>query len=285
MRQKWNLIRFFLLAILLSSILPPTPEAAEPSNVPVEPANKWNIPQALIEFDEQKYAEDLTSFHNSASTGEATSTWSLLEQNEAEAHLHLGIYFFTQGQKKLAEDQFKKTLKLDPDHALAHFNLGLVYNEQKKLDSAKTEYSEAIRLNPALHRAHSNLGTLNLLRKEYQAATKNFKTAIGLKPEDLKSHISLGHLYFYVFKNFPEAKKEYKEVLKLDPKFKLAQANLKTIYKDENTARTLEHQFENSLKAPAREDAAMEVEVPEETSKKSAKEKTPPKKKKDLFHF
>ncbi len=268
----------FFSAALLFPVITPHPALAESDP-------NWEITQALIDFDEHQYQEDLSYIHSSVSTGNAAATWSLLNQNEAEAHFYLGVYLFEQNQKELAENQFNKTLELDPDHALGHFNLGLLYNEQKKLDAAKIEYNEAIRLDPKLHIAHTNLGTVNLIQKEYQAATENFKTAIGLEPEDLKAHISLGHLYFYVFKNFPAAKKEYKKVLKLDPKIKLAKTNLRTIKKDERKARKQERKFERSLRKPDKEEVIEDLEISEEQPGES-EDKTPAdKKKKDLFHF
>ncbi|QPJ62894.1 MAG: tetratricopeptide repeat protein [Candidatus Nitronauta litoralis] len=278
MNRKQVTIGIVLSAALLSPVLTPHPALAESDP-------KWEITQALIDFDEHKYLEHLSFVHSSVSTGTAAATWRLLNQNETQAHFYLGVFLFEQGQKELAENQFVKTLELDPDHALGHFNLGLLYNEQKKLDAAKAEYNEAIRLDPTLHGAHTNLGTVNLIQKEYQAATENFKTAIGLEPEDLKAHISLGHLYFYVFKNFPAAKKEYKKVLKLDPRIKLAKTNLRAIKKDERKARKQERKFERSLRKPDKEEVIGDIETPADKTDASEDETTADEKKKDLFNF
>ncbi len=236
------------LAICL--IFCPAPLSASPPEAPPD----WEFPPALLAFDEKQYEQDLSQIHDSVpvppSPKPATALWSILGQNEARGHLHLGIFYFSEGKIALAEEEFLESIQHDPENALAHFNLGLVLNKLKDWEGAHNAYNEAIRLDPELNIAHTNLGTLNLTRKKYLEATENFTTAVQLDPKDLKARLSLGHLYFYVFKNYPAAKKEYKKVLELDSRVKMAKANLKTILKEEKQAREAQRKFEKSLKKP-----------------------------------
>ncbi len=211
-----------------------------------KPAN-WKFPEALLAFDESRYEQSADEAHATLPEAEADSLWNILGKYEARAHLHLGIQHFNENDFPLAEAEYEKSLEIDPDNAFAHFNLGLLYFTQKKYKPAEDQYKEALKLDPSLNIAHNNLGTLHLVKKEYKAATRDFLTAVKLDPKDLKAHISLGHLYFYVFKNYPAARESYQRALGINPEVQVAKANLATIRKDENKAKEMERQFEQSI--------------------------------------
>ena len=265
---------------------------ALPNPLPPPADDSWKFPPELLEFDEAQYVRDLAKTHESVPVSMQGSThtlWTILGQNEAQGHLHLGVFYYETGKLALAEEEFLNSISLDPENALAHFNLGLALNQAKDWEGARNAYEEAIRLDPKLNIAHTNLGTLHLNRKQYREALENFNTAIGIEPADLKAHVSLGHLYYYVFKNYPAAKKEYRKVLELDPKMKMAKANLTTILKEEKQAREAQKKFEKSLKEepvvepqPPTEEMAEEKVEAEEEAKNPETAPTSPE---SLFKF
>ena len=61
------------------------------------------------------------------------------------------------GKFKLAIDQYKNTLAINPDNALAHNNLGIVLTEWDHFDEAKLHYKKAIELQPDFTDALHNL--------------------------------------------------------------------------------------------------------------------------------
>lgn len=270
-----------------------SPALSDP--LPPPSTDTWEFPPELLEFDETQYVLDLSKIHEStpvSTQGPPHTLWTILGQNEARGHLHLGIFYYEEGKYAEAEEEFLNSITLDPENALAHFNLGLALNQVKDWEGARSAYEEAIRLDPKLNIAHTNLGTLHLNRKQYREALENFNTAIGIEPADLKAHVSLGHLYYYVFKNYPAAKKEYKKVLELDPKVKMAKANLRIILKEERKAREAQRKFERSLRKPAREMPQPAGEMAEEEIKEDGEsgknpESTPssPSGPENLFKF
>ncbi len=85
-------------------------------------------------------------------------------------------------------------------------------------DSYKSEISEA----------YGFFGYLDLLKKRYKSAADNLKSSLNFSPDSWQYHLWLAQAYA-LSGNKPEARKEYKQVLTLDPKNPDALKGLKLI--------------------------------------------------------
>ena len=79
---------------------------------------------------------------------------------------------------QVAEDLYKKIIKIDPSHADSHNNLGFLFKELGKNKEALTCYKNAILANPNFTLAVNNLS--NLL-KEMQLSNVTLTNSSGLK--------------------------------------------------------------------------------------------------------
>ena len=70
-----------------------------------------------------------------------------LDSDNAETHNYLGIVLSQKGQRKAAENAFRRALKLDPGYAIAHYNLAVHYVTAKPPAGglAKWHYEKAVR--------------------------------------------------------------------------------------------------------------------------------------------
>lgn len=62
--------------------------------------------------------------------------------------INLGVEKYAKGDKKKAEETFKKALKIEPDSVAALRNLGIVYSETDRDNDAIKAYRKALEINP-----------------------------------------------------------------------------------------------------------------------------------------
>ena len=78
----------------------------------------------------------------------AEETFTLADQNQRKNNL------------QVAENFYKETLNINPDHVEAHNNLGVILLQLGKLQEAKGSYQKAIQINSSYASAHNNLGVV-----------------------------------------------------------------------------------------------------------------------------
>jgi tetratricopeptide (TPR) repeat protein len=88
------------------------------------------------------------------------------------------------GEKRDAEEAFRKAIKLDESYAEAYFNLGLLLAEDGQNEEAERLLRTATRLNPNSHEAHGRLGILLQQLGRYSEAEAELRRAIEIDPED-----------------------------------------------------------------------------------------------------
>ena len=89
---------------------------------------------------------------------------------------------------KVAENLYKETLKINPNHVNAHNNLGIVLKEFGDLKKAKSCYEKAIQLDPNYVNAHNNLG---IVLKEFGDLTGEYiilNTSLNILGEPIICH-------------------------------------------------------------------------------------------------
>jgi tetratricopeptide (TPR) repeat protein len=104
----------------------------------------------------------------------------------------IGIAYHQLLQLKLAEENYRHALKLDPKYSEAINNLGTVYYAQKRYRAAIGRYNAALKIKPDAASYYSNLGTAYFARKDYQKAAHAYQTAVKLDPDIFENHSTFG---------------------------------------------------------------------------------------------
>jgi tetratricopeptide (TPR) repeat protein len=69
-----------------------------------------------------------------------------LNPQDADAHYHLGRYFFEEKRYKEARNAFEASLKIQPENYRSHYYAGLIYEGENDGEKAKQEYQTSIRI-------------------------------------------------------------------------------------------------------------------------------------------
>jgi len=75
----------------------------------------------------------------------------IINPNNIESHINLGILFKKQGQMDQAIGSYQKALSLNPLHGETHYNMGLLYEQLEKWDLAIHHYQTFIELSLRTH--------------------------------------------------------------------------------------------------------------------------------------
>lgn len=152
-----------------------------------------------------------------------------INPNDDVAHDNLGSALRGMGKINEAIDEFNKAKSINPENETTHNNLGSAYYDQKRFDDAVVEFKEALRINPKSESARINLGITYSDMGRTEDAIKELEKV----PNSSDAHTYLGNIY-YKKGLFKEAKKEFKQALKLDPKNDVARDNLKAAKEQDN---------------------------------------------------
>ncbi len=99
--------------------------------------------------------------------------------------VNIAIAYNKLGDKKAAEENLIKALKLDIGHPVANNELGLLYRKTGKFNAARTAYQNAIKQHPDYLAAKRNLGVLcDLYIHDFECAHEQFEDYLDLKPDD-----------------------------------------------------------------------------------------------------
>ncbi len=166
------------------------------------------------------------------------------------AHYDLAVAYRDLGMVDKSISQYEKTIELSPDFPEALSNLGGYYFRKGKLDEAVNLFKKAIRVYPNFIQALSNLGAALNKQGHSEEAVPLLEKALSLDPEFAIANFNLGNALFAlnrldeareVFElsqkqgidflsmhwklyeihkknqRFPEAEKELKTILEIDP--------------------------------------------------------------------
>jgi eukaryotic-like serine/threonine-protein kinase len=138
-----------------------------------------------------------------------------------------------------AKVYLENALRIDPTFTTARASLGMLHVEQAMYGMPHFDGQEGQRL---LSEAVKHVDGLTdrekygILAFHARAVEKNpskaigyLKTLIALYPDDSSTHLSLGRTYMQTGR-VPEALEEYKEAIRIDPRFVLAYANFGVTY-------------------------------------------------------
>jgi tetratricopeptide (TPR) repeat protein len=155
-----------------------------------------------------------------------------------------GFDNYKSGDWGTAEQQYQRSLRLNPDDAMVHFRLGLLYEELQKFDAARTQYQIAAQDN--IPEAINNLSRLYILNKNY-LLEKALDPQKQLKLDSPIKHAMLKNLGWARLKqgDYPGSETQLLEAIDLQTSAKLRQniasthcllAQLREAQKDQKAA-------------------------------------------------
>ena len=131
----------------------------------------------------------------------------------ATEHYKKGNTFMQQGELDQAINEFKKAISIDHNFDDAYYNLGYVYHMKAAKKNGTSIQDIGTRDPYAYYRGIVwKLGT-----EELNLAVKEFKEVLRLQPKAADAHLKLGMVYGNKG-DFDSAISEYRETIRLDPK-------------------------------------------------------------------
>lgn len=120
-----------------------------------------------------------------------------LDSKLGQAHNFLGLIYLSTSQPKLAVDEFKDAVRIDPYFTDARINLGVGYKEIGSFTKARKEFDAALRDRAFRHpeKIHVNLGHLDKAEGEPTEAARSFKRALEISPDYPPAILGLGLAY------------------------------------------------------------------------------------------
>jgi general transcriptional corepressor CYC8 len=172
-------------------------------------------------------------------------------QKIPDVHFNLGLVYYFKNDLKRAEEQFRLTVKINPNHpkvneslgevllkrgayteavewltrsvdaqpgdAFNHHLLGLAYTKLDNWKKAHAEFSDALKLDPGQCAHWEMCGKCLFQMHEYESAKAHMLKALAISPQSIDALIYLGKISF-AQGNRGRALRYYQQALELDPK-------------------------------------------------------------------
>lgn len=107
----------------------------------------------------------------------------------------LACYFQERKKHRLALEEFRKVISIDPTYVKAYNGMGVSYDLLGEFPRAAQSYKTALALNPDLDYVQNNLGYSYLLQGDIDSAIDAFQRAITLNNKNRRYHNNLGMAY------------------------------------------------------------------------------------------
>jgi tetratricopeptide (TPR) repeat protein len=114
---------------------------------------------------------------------------------DAEAKYRMARYFQKKNRHKVAIEEFKEVVLMDPFFVKAYNALGVSYDQIGDYKNAIHFYELALKIDPNLDYVHNNLGLAYLHSGRYDSAVASFEKAIALNAQKKRFHNNLGYAY------------------------------------------------------------------------------------------
>jgi tetratricopeptide (TPR) repeat protein len=114
---------------------------------------------------------------------------------QAESHYKMALHFQRRKKHRLAIEELKKSVQLNPSFAKAYNAMGVSYDNLRRYSQAIRCYQSALKLDPKLDYVYNNLGYSYLLKNELDVAIKAFEKAIELNDNSKRYRNNLGLAY------------------------------------------------------------------------------------------
>lgn len=114
---------------------------------------------------------------------------------DAEAKYRMARHFQQKNRHKIAIEELKGIIHIDPFFVKAYNALGVSYDQLGDYKNAIHFYKLALKIDPNLDYVHNNLGLAYLHYGRYDAAVASFEKAIALNAQNKRFHNNLGYAY------------------------------------------------------------------------------------------
>lgn len=127
----------------------------------------------------------------------------------------------------LAIKNYQRALRFDPQNGELNFYTGFAYMKKKNYDKAAYHFKKSLqtKLDPS---AFNNLGNVYLEQGEFEKAERAYQSALYTRVSRMYSLNNLGAIYQKTGR-LDESIEMFEEALKANPKYKIAQKNLKVV--------------------------------------------------------
>jgi len=129
----------------------------------------------------------------SGGSGGGSSSTSV-DTKKASAALKDGLKAHSSGDLKVAEADYNKTLKYDPNNKFAFYNLALIDASNGNYGVAEKHYRAALKADAKYEPALFNLAILRTARKDPSEAISLYKRAVAVNKKDAAAWLNLGLL-------------------------------------------------------------------------------------------
>lgn len=115
-------------------------------------------------------------------------------RKRARIRMELAVGYFEQGKTKIALDELKQVIAIDPSYGDAYNLRGLIYMQLNDASMAEDSFRRAVALNPRDANTLHNLGWLQCQQRHFDEADQTFQQALAnpLYPERAKTLMAQG---------------------------------------------------------------------------------------------
>jgi len=182
------------------------------------------LDEGINEYNSQNWAKAKSKFVEALT----------IDDENPEANAFLGATLFEENpndDKNIEEaiKKIKKSLKKDNSIEQSHFTLAKIYDKQGASDLALEEYRETLKINPQNYEAFNALGRIYYKNKEYDKALNQFNSAVRIKPDFVNGFFNIAMTEQKLNKK-QNSINNFKKAISLDPNYFAAYANLGMLY-------------------------------------------------------
>jgi type IV pilus assembly protein PilF len=148
-------------------------------------------------------------------------------KERARAHTELGAGYYQVAQYKVALEEFKEALEIDPRYVPALGMMGLVYMELKEDDKARQSFEKALKIDPTDADVNNNFGLFLCNRQREKESIRYFVAAARntLYSSPQEAYANAG-VCSRRAGNTAEAMEFFQRAVQLDPGYPRALINL-----------------------------------------------------------
>jgi len=146
----------------------------------------------------------------------ASDSALVLDPNQAQVHISLGIIYHGTGKIDRAIEEFERAVELQPMSDAAHRWLGRCYTQEGEMERPIEYFQKAIHLRPGYWENYSRLGSCYYTFGRYLDAAEQFRRMITIQPDNYLGYDNLGAMYIYLG-NYEEAVAMQRRAIEIYP--------------------------------------------------------------------
>ncbi|MBI5882003.1 MAG: tetratricopeptide repeat protein [Elusimicrobia bacterium] len=175
--------------------------------------------------------------------------------NDPDAHMLLGAAYYWRGKVDMALEEYRKALELDPRNAQAWMLLGIVMAWKGEATPAYEAFRKAGELDPTRADIQMNIGSIEETLGSNTSALEHFRKAVALEPTHPLYHFQLGMLYRRLGRD-GDAIESLRDALRLYPRYEDALLELGAAEERLGQNKGAAHSFKKAVSLKSRDAVA-----------------------------